>query len=95
MAITLGVAKPEPWVKVNGHVIGSSAIRGVTVKLTGAILADELTATSGSDGSFEFPNVLPDTYTLRLLPGGGTFTQTIVVGPSGLSGLEINFSAFR
>jgi hypothetical protein len=95
IAITLGVAKPEPWVKVNGRVVGSSAFRGVTVQLTGAILADELTTTSGSDGSFEFPKVLPDTYTLRLLPGGGTFTQTIVVGPSGLSGLEIHSSAFR
>ena len=95
IAITLGVTKPEPWVKVNGRVVGASTTGGITVKLTGAILADQLTATSGSNGSFEFPKVLPDTYTLRLLPGGSTVTQTIVVGPSGLSGLEIDFSAFR
>jgi len=57
---------------------------------TGKVLIDTLKVQVGTDGSFAFPAVLPDVYTLRLLPGGKPEGQMITVGFAGLEGLEIS-----
>jgi hypothetical protein len=95
VAITLRVKSPAPWVKVGGRVLGISGGTAVTVELTGKILADALKAPVGPDGSFAFPTVLPDTYTLRLLPLGNASGQTITVGAAGLAGVEIDAANHR
>ncbi len=88
--IVLGVTSPAPWVRVSGHIVGSATGKVTSVELTGKILVDTLKASVGPDGSFEFPMVLPDTYSLRLQPGGNAEGQTITVGAAGLSGLDID-----
>jgi hypothetical protein len=95
IAMTLAVTTPAPWVKVGGRVIGTSGGPVTSVELTGKILVDPLKASIGADGSFVFPTVLPDTYVLRLLPGGNATGQSITVGGAGLNGIGIDANLHR
>jgi len=81
VAITLAVASPPPWVRVSGHVTGRVGPLPVnTIRLSGNSLAGVLTASVNSDGSFEFPKVLPGQYEARALPSTVRIAAAIVVG---------------
>lgn len=97
IVLTLGVDSPPPWVKVSGRVIGLSRgqIVGETLTLLGGSF-QEADTTIHADGSFEFPRVLPGTYTARL-PSAIRVPATTLVVPSGkdLSDVEIIIPALR
>jgi hypothetical protein len=87
LAITLGVSSPPPWVKVSGHVIGGNA---TNVSLSGTALAETLNAPVGRDGQFEFPMVLPGTYTARSVPTVVLApTTSITVGTTNVANVEV------
>jgi hypothetical protein len=87
LAITLGVSSPPPWVKVSGHVIGGNA---TNVSLAGTALAETLNAPVGRDGQFEFPMVLPGTYTARSIPAVALApTTSITVGTANVANVEV------
>ncbi len=87
LAITLGVSSPPPWVKVSGHVIGGNA---TNVSLAGTPLAETLNAPVGRDGQFEFPMVLPGTYTARSVPTVVLApTTSVTVGAANVANVEI------
>src|SRR5262249_7292946 len=65
ISIVLSVSSPPPWVKVSGRVTGGNA---TNVIMTGAPTTDSMNATVGADGVFEFPMVLPGSYTARTQP---------------------------
>jgi len=93
LAITLGVSSPPPWVKVSGHVTGGNA---TNVSLTGTTLAETLTAPVGRDGQFEFPMVLPGTYTARSVPAVVLSPTTpITVGATNVANVEIRIPPTR
>ena len=93
LAITLGVSSPPPWVKVSGHVIGGNA---ANVSLAGTALAETLTAPVGRDGQFEFPMVLPGTYTARSVPAVVLAPTTpITVGATNIANVEIRIPPTR
>ncbi|HLQ77111.1 MAG TPA: hypothetical protein VK210_07135 [Terriglobia bacterium] len=66
IAIEMSVASPPPWVRFSGKVTGQGPATGLS--LTGGTVGQPLTTTFGADGSFEFPKMLPGTYTGRLSP---------------------------
>jgi hypothetical protein len=93
IVITLGVSSPPPWVKVSGHVTGGNA---TNVSLSGTAVAETLTASVGRDGQFEFPMVLPGTYTARLVPAVVLAPTTpITVGSTNVSNVEIRIPPTR
>jgi hypothetical protein len=87
IAITLGVSSPPPWVKVSGHVTGGNA---TNVSLSGTALAETLNAPVGRDGQFEFPMVLPGTYTARSVPAVVLApTTSVTVGAANVANVEV------
>jgi TonB family protein len=97
IVLTLGVDSPPPWVKVSGRVTGlSRQIVGPRLTLSGAFLPDVPDTAIDANGSFEFPRVLPGTYTARMTPAIPVPATTVVV-PSGkdLSGIEIIIPALK
>src|SRR5204863_6231930 len=90
IAIQMAVASPAPWVKLSGHMTGYSPATSFT--LTGTSVGETLTATLGSDGAFEFPRVLPGTYSGRMAPltvaSVGT-NISIVVGDKDLTNVLV------
>jgi hypothetical protein len=87
LAITLGVSSPPPWVKVSGHVIGGNA---TNVSLNGTALAETLSSPVGRDGQFEFPMVLPGTYTARSVPSVVLApTTSVTVGTTNVANVEV------
>jgi len=87
LAIILGVSSPPPWVKVSGRVIGGVAS---SVSMSGTATLEALTAPVGRDGQFEFPMVLPGTYTARTVPAVVLAPITsITVGTSDLGNVEL------
>jgi hypothetical protein len=87
LAITLGVSSPPPWVKVSGHVIGGNA---TNVSLSGTALAETLSSPVGRDGQFEFPMVLPGTYTARSVPSVVLApTTSVTVGTTNVANVEV------
>jgi hypothetical protein len=91
LTITLGAGSPPSWVRVRGHVSGnSSATTTNSVALIGSGLAETLTAALLPDGSFEFPRVLPGSYTARTFPPSATSASgTLSVGTEDVSGFEL------
>lgn len=94
IAIQMGVASPPPWIKLSGHMTGYSPATGFT--LSGTSVGETLSATLGSDGAFEFPRVLPGTYSGRMSPLStaniGT-TISIVIGDKDLTNILIAIPA--
>jgi hypothetical protein len=94
--VTLDVDSPPAWVKVKGRITGGVA-PGLNVTLIGANAGEILRADVGSDGTFEFPRVIPGPYTarpegLRLAAAGlnaAAAALQINVGSGDLDNLEI------
>jgi hypothetical protein len=90
--VALTVDSPPPWVKVKGRITGG-VVPGLNVTLIGANAGEILRAGVDSNGTFEFPRVIPGPYTVR--PEGGLrFNTTAVarlinVGSVDLDDLEI------
>jgi hypothetical protein len=91
LTITLGVASPPPWVRVRGHVSGSSSAATTnSVALIGSGLAETPIAALLPDGSFEFPRVLPGSYTARTFPPSATSASgTLNVGTEDVANFEL------
>jgi len=90
--VTLGVSSPPPWVKVTGRVTGSNPLSppptGIT--MNSATAGEVLNANVASDGSFEFPKVLPGSYTAMTSPVTATSTSaTLTVGTTDVSNFVI------
>jgi hypothetical protein len=64
--------------------------------MTGAATTDALNATVGADGAFEFPMVLPGTYTARTQPANPLAgTTPVTVGAADLTNVEIRLPASK
>ncbi len=90
ISIQMGVASPPPWVKLSGHMTGYSPATGFT--LSSASVGETLSATLGPDGAFEFPKVLPGTYSGRMSPLTAANVGTsisIVVGDKDLNNILV------
>ena len=92
LSVMLGVAAPAPWVKVTGRIVGGNAgpVPPGSVSMVGPAILETLTAPVQSDGSFEFPKVLPGIYDVRTLPvtvlsAGSTLT----VGPTDVTNFQL------
>jgi hypothetical protein len=93
LSIVLGVSSPPPWVKVSGRVVGGAA---TNITMTGAATTDALNTTVGADGAFEFPMVLPGTYTARTQPANPLAgTTPVTVGAADLTNVEIRLPASK
>jgi hypothetical protein len=99
IAITLGVSSPPPWVRVAGHVTGGGdRSPATTVQMTGDAIVNAISApVKPDDGSFEFPMVLPGTYTARVLPVLNGFSTPIpvAVGNKEVADVELSVPATR
>jgi len=93
ITVTLGVSSPPPWVKLTGRVTGIPTPRPSETRLTlSGPSTDALSATVGTDGSFEFPKLLPGTYSININPSPISLPGTSIVMPnSDLSGVQISF----
>jgi hypothetical protein len=69
--IRLGVSSPPPWVKVSGRVQGRGLLNETNVVTNSANLSP-LNPIFYLDGSFEFPEILPGSYSIRAAGAGGT-----------------------
>ena len=92
ITLTLGVSSPPPWVKVSGRVVGLRST-GATpnVSLSGVGALTQITeAHVNPDGTFEFPMVLPGTYTAQIVPPVSNPPRvTVMVGHKDVEGLQI------
>jgi hypothetical protein len=86
ITVTLAVPSP-PWVKVSGRVTGLSG--PFRVSLSGTPVVDTLETPLNRDGSFEFPRVLPGSYTARLTPALPIPAVQVMVLNKDLNGVEI------
>jgi len=70
IAVILGVSSPPPWVKVSGRLQGSNSMSTppTSITMSGTAAGEVLTTPVRSDGSFEFPKVLPGSYTAQPIP---------------------------
>jgi TonB family protein len=71
VTVNLGVDAKPPWVKVSGRVNSLPVARAGTtfrLSLTSTTVLDPLEVSINPNGSFEFPRLLPGTYTARLNP---------------------------
>jgi len=97
ISVTLGVANPVPWVKVSGRVIsprpGSALPARVT--LIGGSALEPLDVAINPDGSFEFPRVLPGSYTARVTPPLPFPAASVFVTNKDLTGVEIAIPAMK
>ncbi len=92
LSIVLGVSSPPPWVRVSGRVVSGNA---TTVSLTGTPLADALSVPV-RDGQFEFPMVLPGSYTLRSVPAMAFAPAVpITVGTTDFKDVELSIPATK
>ncbi len=92
LSVMLGVAAPAPWVKVAGRIVGGNAgpVPPGSVSMSGAAILETLTAPVQSDGSFEFPKVLPGIYDVRTLPVTVlSADSTLTVGPADLTNFQL------
>ena len=86
IALLLCLAAPLAFAQTTGSVSGTvrdpegNAVPGVTVTVVGPQLPLGRTATTPSDGSFQFLGLIPGEYRVRAeLPGLGVFEQSVVV----------------
>jgi hypothetical protein len=86
LVITLGVSSPPPWVQVRGRVTGGNA---TSVTLAGNAIGETLTAVVRPDRTFEFPMVLPGSYTARPLPAVVPVSIPVTVGSTNIADLEV------
>jgi hypothetical protein len=72
IVVVLGVSSPSPWVRLSGRLKGSGQ-SPETISLSGPEgglpgLEGGLSTLVNDDGSFEFPKILPGSYTVAILP---------------------------
>src|SRR5262249_32020392 len=95
IAVTLGVSTPSPWVRISGHIapadskVNSLVLSGTTGSYEARISAD---------GSFEFPKILPGTYSANFRTSVSTpmpYQQTfsMIVPMRDMGGIELNVPA--
>jgi hypothetical protein len=90
VVVTVGVSTPPPWKKVSGRVIapaGSLLPSGIRVALDGEF--GNFVVNANSDGSYEFPRVLPGGYRLQINPPLKIPSTTLTVGDKDVTGFEI------
>jgi hypothetical protein len=93
IAIVLGVSSPPPWVRVRGRVVDIDGLTvPTTIKLFGGGLVSALTAAVSMDGTFEFPQALPGTYTASFMPSIDSFDRSIVVSKDNPAVIEVPLS---
>jgi len=93
LSIALGVSSPPPWVKVIGRVTGGTA---TNVSMAGPALLDVLNTAVGANGAFEFPMVLPGTYTVRTVPPIALAPATpVTVGSTNVTNVELRLPATK
>lgn len=93
LSMTLGVSSPPPWVSVRGRIrsIATAFGRptsGYAVIMTGAD-AVTLQTRANSDGTFEFPKVIPGSYTVRTNTAPRPDPFQITVGRNNVEDLVI------
>lgn len=93
LSVALGVSSPPPWVKVSGRVTGGTA---ANVSMVGPALLETLNTPVGADGAFEFPMVLPGTYTVRTVPPIVLAPPTpVTVGSTNVTNVELSIPATK
>src|SRR5215475_5725663 len=93
LSVALGVSSPPPWVKVSGRVTGGTA---TNVSMTGPAVVDALNTAVGANGAFEFPMVLPGTYTVRTVPAIVLAPATpVTVGSTNVTNVELRIPATK
>jgi TonB family protein len=97
VVVTLGVTSPPPWVKVSGRVKGLPANASTLPRLAIAstAVAETLEVSLRPDGSFEFPRVLPGTYSGRFNPPLPVSVPPILVGNKDVDSVEITIPPMR
>jgi hypothetical protein len=89
--VTLSTRVPAPWRKVSGRLTGFPSTATATVQLSGN--RENFHTRSRTDGTFEFPEVLPGQY--RVLTGPYNLPQpSIVVSDRDVSGIELPYRSF-
>jgi hypothetical protein len=89
IVVTVGVSSPPPWVKLTGRMTGSLPAPTSRLSLSGP--SGSLESAISSDGSFEFPRIIPGIYT-AFLPqrAAGSSQQTTLIVPNrDLAGVEL------
>lgn len=97
ITVTLGVANPVPWVKVSGRVVNPLPTSTIPVRLTmiGGSALEPLDVAINPDGSFEFPRVLPGSYTARITPAMPIPPIPLFVTNKDLTGVEVAIPAMK
>jgi hypothetical protein len=93
LSVALGVSSPPPWVKVSGRVTGGAA---TNVTMNGPAVLDALNTAVDADGAFEFPMVLPGTYTVRTVPTVALAPAIpVTVGSTNVTNVEMRIPATK
>jgi len=86
LRLKLSIVKPENLHNIGGHIEGVENIPTTShVTLSGSSLPQSIQAPIGNDRSYEFSNLLPGTYTLRV---GLDRTRTVVLGDTDLQNVD-------
>jgi hypothetical protein len=90
VVVTVGAPSPSPWIKIRGRITGLEAAQAkpTRITLTSANSAD-VTAEIRPDGAFDFPKVLPGSYSVLLTPQADNIPRNIVVNKTGTTSFEI------
>jgi hypothetical protein len=91
LVLLLFTQRPSTGLSVSGKVIGQSSLGAIEVRLsgTGSVGYINLSAPEKPDGSFEFADVPPGTYTISLRPAPFSEPKTVRVTDRDLTGLEL------
>jgi hypothetical protein len=92
--VNLGVSSPPPWAKLSGRLKGNSALwEGSTLVLNSQSGGTSVESNLKTDGSFEFPMILPGSYSGRITPARALAIPPIAVvipeGRDDIQNLEI------
>ena len=96
--ITLAVASQPPWVKVSGRLNSGTAKTTSTtsVTMTGSPTADVLNVPVKADGSFEFPRVLPGSYTaFAVTDSRASAPANVTVGATDVVNVSLRMPALK
>lgn len=100
LTITLGVVEGPPWKRIRGRIENLNGAnprelergnlsRPLAIMLAAPAFSEYFFAPIASDGSFEFPWVLPGTYSVRLTPNIPAAPASLVVGPNDVLNVAI------
>jgi formylglycine-generating enzyme required for sulfatase activity len=82
-------------VKVTGRLTGIDGKPVSALRLSGPSLGEPVSAALKSDGSFEFPQLLPGAYEMQVLPSVVPFLTTLTVPSNDVNNVVIAFPDLR